>query len=166
MKMVMMSCARLMSLNPRSSPICGKAGNIASDPKAIMANMSATTDANLPATWDGLLEYRYDFDGDGNWDTDMLPEPVALHNYAEAGTYQARVEVRDRFYGLDGMTFAVEVGTDPVPQPFIVTGATLTPTYQQVVPAGTVTFDLDLEYVGTPGDLSAVWEVDGIAGDL
>jgi len=137
---------------------------LASTDTLVIFDMSATTDANIGTTWDGVLEYRYDFDGDGNWDTDMAADPVGMHTYPETGIYQARVEVRDRFYGLDETTFAVEVGTDPVPQPFIVTGATLSPSYMQVAPGTTVTLDLDLEYVGTPGDLSAVWEVDGIEG--
>ncbi|MGB2582331.1 MAG: NosD domain-containing protein, partial [Thermoplasmata archaeon] len=41
------------------------------------------------------LEVRWDWDGDGAWDTDWSTEKVAYHQYDAPGEYSARLEVRD-----------------------------------------------------------------------
>ncbi|MBZ0156005.1 MAG: VWA domain-containing protein [Alphaproteobacteria bacterium] len=46
------------------------------------------------------LSYRFDFNGDGQWDTDWSSSGTASHTYTEKGTYNTRVEVRDS----DGLT--------------------------------------------------------------
>lgn len=137
---------------------------VASTDTQVIFDMSATTDLNLGTTWDGLLEFRFDWDSDGNWDTDMLPDTVALHNFNTTGTYNVRVQTRDRFSALDEMTIVVEVGDDPVQQPFLVTGATIAPGWMRVAPNAGFQYNLSLDYIGTPGDLSATWFVDGIEG--
>ena len=137
---------------------------VASTDTVVIFDMNASTDADIDTTWDGLLEYRYDWDGDGNWDTDMLPEPVAFHNYPETGTYDARVQIRDRFSAMDEDVFTIEVGEDPVPQPFVVTGGSIEPEYTLIAPEATFAFQADLDYLGTPGDLSVTWYVDNIEG--
>jgi len=53
------------------------------------------TDADSATTWDGILEYRYDFDGDGVWDTTFDPTPTATVTPAERFT--VIVQIRDRF---------------------------------------------------------------------
>jgi hypothetical protein len=62
-------------------------------------NLSATgSDANSGTTWDGLLNYRWDVDGDGNFETEFAATSTRSASFAKAGTYQATVEVRDRYY--------------------------------------------------------------------
>ncbi|MDD4645869.1 MAG: PKD domain-containing protein, partial [Bacteroidales bacterium] len=42
-----------------------------------------------------LLKYRWDFDGDGSWDTEYSPNAVVTHAYPTLGWYNAGVEVVD-----------------------------------------------------------------------
>ncbi|MBN1677888.1 MAG: right-handed parallel beta-helix repeat-containing protein [Candidatus Thermoplasmatota archaeon] len=50
-----------------------------------------------------VLQVRWDFDGDGNWDTDWSTEKVAHHQYSVPGNYTVRLEVRDT-QGLNNIT--------------------------------------------------------------
>jgi len=45
-----------------------------------------------------LLSYRWDFDGDGTWDTDPLDQSTLLHTYTAPLTGTVRVEVNDGEY--------------------------------------------------------------------
>ena len=62
---------------------------------ALTATGADTDSATL---WDGLLQYRWDVDGDGNFETEFAAASTRNATYAQAGTYQATVEVRDRYY--------------------------------------------------------------------
>jgi hypothetical protein len=42
------------------------------------------------------LEYQWDFDGDGVWDTTWTPAAVATHAYGRKGSFNAVLKVRDR----------------------------------------------------------------------
>jgi hypothetical protein len=42
------------------------------------------------------LEYQWDFDGDGTWDTEWQPSPTATHKYAEKRKYVVRLKVREK----------------------------------------------------------------------
>jgi uncharacterized protein (TIGR02145 family) len=42
------------------------------------------------------LEVRWDFDGDGNWDTPYNTEKTVYYQYSRAGEYMARLQVRDQ----------------------------------------------------------------------
>jgi len=68
-------------------------------------NASASHDLEDPTA---LLEVRWDWDGDGTWDTGWSSEKVATHQYASPGNYTVRLEVRD----TDGL---VNVTTKYVP---------------------------------------------------
>lgn len=46
------------------------------------------------------LQVQWDFDDDGNWDTDWATEKSQNHQYTSAGTYTAKLEVKD----IDGLT--------------------------------------------------------------
>ena len=41
------------------------------------------------------IEYRWDFDGDGTWDTEWLATPYAEYTYQVAGNYTVILEVKD-----------------------------------------------------------------------
>jgi len=62
-------------------------------------NFTATVNATDPdtAAWDAMLEYRYDFEGDGIWDTKFEPTPSI--SLLAAYRYTLLVEVKDRFHG-------------------------------------------------------------------
>jgi len=56
-----------------------------------------------------MLEVRWDFDGDGVWDTDWTTEKVAYHQYTTPGNYTVWLEVRDT-QGLTNFTeMSIEV---------------------------------------------------------
>ena len=46
------------------------------------------------------LLFRWDFDGDGSWDTDFTDEVIFFHKYTHPSNYQVKLEVIDS----DGMT--------------------------------------------------------------
>ncbi len=52
-------------------------------------------DADSATMWDGILEYRFDFDGDGVWDTTFDPTPTIPLSAAYRSSVS--VQVRDRF---------------------------------------------------------------------
>jgi uncharacterized protein (TIGR02145 family) len=47
------------------------------------------------------LLYRWDFDGDGLWDTDYLTTVVTMHRYPTPGTYKTLVQILDPHGGQD-----------------------------------------------------------------
>lgn len=67
-------------------------------PPAGIINTVFTFDASL-STDDrddvNSLEYRWDFNSDGNWDTQWLTDNTANHTYSEAGAFTANLEVKD-----------------------------------------------------------------------
>ena len=53
--------------------------------------------ADADPSWDGILEYRFDYEGDGIWDTTFGSSPTVTVTAAQLNTLV--VEVKDRFYG-------------------------------------------------------------------
>ena len=41
------------------------------------------------------LLYKWDFEGDGNWDTDYSNEKIEKHTYQKAGEYKPKLEIRE-----------------------------------------------------------------------
>lgn len=60
---------------------------------------TATVNATDPdtAAWDAMLEYRYDFEGDGIWDTKFDPTPII--SLLAAYRNSVAVGAKDRFHG-------------------------------------------------------------------
>jgi uncharacterized protein (TIGR02145 family) len=56
------------------------------------------------------LEVRWDFDGNGTWDTDWSTDKMASYQYATSAIYSAMLEVRDTDGDTDEMTKDVSVG--------------------------------------------------------
>jgi uncharacterized protein (TIGR02145 family) len=64
------------------------------------------------------LEVRFDFEGDGTWDTEYSKTKIANHQYSVAGTYPAKVMVRDKGGATDEVTVSVQVGAvNQAPEP-------------------------------------------------
>lgn len=78
----------------------------------VLATANAA-DADSATSWDGMLEYRWDFEGDGIWDTEYLPPSSILIPPAYQPTLA--VEVKDRFHALVGWRPLVPV--PPIPGP-------------------------------------------------
>ncbi len=69
---------------------------------------SGSTDDSTPAAG---LRYRWDWDGDGTYDTAFTTTPFAVQRYFTTGRHEVRVQVRDRF----GATAAASVAFDVAP---------------------------------------------------
>jgi hypothetical protein len=66
---------------------------------ATMFNLTATgADANSGTTWDTLLHYRWDVDGDGNFETAYSTTNTRNASFTLPGVYAATVEVRDLYH--------------------------------------------------------------------
>ncbi len=85
---------------------------------------SGTTDTvfmfNASSSWDAqdsveLLEVRWDFDDDGEWDTDWSTEKVVYHQYSSPGEYTVGLEVRDT-KGLTNTTSMEIVVMEVIPE--------------------------------------------------
>ena len=70
------------------------------------ASGSSDTDGNI-------LEYLWDFDGDGDFD-EWSANATISHDYTMGGAYTAEVRVEDDGYGRDSATVAIEVNFAPV----------------------------------------------------
>lgn len=74
-----------------------------------VANASESLD--LEHDWD--LSYRWDWQGDGTWDTDWSSAEAANHRFPQAGDYTIRLEVRDRIGHTDNASLSVAVAQAP-----------------------------------------------------
>lgn len=75
-------------------------------------NASGTTDEDTPAT---ELEFRWDLDGDGQWDTQYSPNNILNHSFQNEGTYDVRMEVMDPDGWTDSFHQMVNVLPDTTP---------------------------------------------------
>lgn len=63
-----------------------------------------------------LLEVRWDWDGDGTWDTDWSGDMVVEHTFPAPGTYDVRLEVRDSMGGTANSSASIEVEETAIPE--------------------------------------------------
>lgn len=73
---------------------------------------SGTSDEDTPAS---DLKFRWDWDGDGQWDTQYGPGNNTYHQYQNAGTYDVRLEVMDTDGWTDSFHQMVTVLPDTTP---------------------------------------------------
>ncbi len=72
-------------------------------------------DGTFSFDFDGqIVEYAWDFDGDGNVDA---AEAVAEHAYPEPGVYEVSLTVVDNLGNADTLTLSIEVGGEAAPPP-------------------------------------------------
>jgi hypothetical protein len=103
------------------------------------SNLAA--DADYTTTWDGLLEARWDWDEDGNWDTPFANLLNPGRVFTQTGRYTFAVEVQDRFGAFAIATKTVDIL--PPPQLTLASQVNLTVTQNQ-----TATFPLLLGNTG------------------
>jgi len=85
-------------------------GNIT---RVFVFDASSSSDAQDPTS---ALLFRWDWDGDGHWDTDWMSTPVISHQFMLPGVYEVRLQVMDRG-GLVGMTsMEIEVSDIEIPE--------------------------------------------------
>lgn len=61
------------------------------------------------------LYYRFDWNGDGLWDTNFAGKTIFLHKYATSGTYSVIMEARDPEGLIGHATVHITVGSSPAP---------------------------------------------------
>ncbi len=74
------------------------------------------------------IEYRWDFDGDGSWDTGWQAQDTISYEFADYGQYNTKLEVRDQ-NGLSNQTVVVVVVVvvvEPLVEMVLVSGGTFT----------------------------------------
>lgn len=79
-------------------------GNIGTD---FYFDASSSTDDKDPL---GALRFRWDWEGDGTWDTPWSVSPNAVHPYANASSFKFIVEVRDSSGHTSQASATVNVG--------------------------------------------------------
>ena len=62
------------------------------------------------------LQYRWDWDGDGSWDTDWTSQTVTNHTFATDGVYPVILEIRDLSGEDASVRHLVTVGSPAVPE--------------------------------------------------
>ncbi|MGD9962745.1 MAG: PKD domain-containing protein, partial [Thermoplasmata archaeon] len=62
------------------------------------------------------LQYRWDWTGDGTWDTDWSATPEASHSYILPGDYEVVVEVMDGAGQLSSASLVVTVTGEAIPE--------------------------------------------------
>jgi hypothetical protein len=58
----------------------------------------------------GSLEFRWDFDGDGTWDTQFANDYTATHTYEVQGSYMVLLEVRDTHGSSSQVSRVLNIG--------------------------------------------------------
>jgi hypothetical protein len=73
-------------------------------------DLDLASDPDFHKSWDGLLEFRFDWESDGNWDTAFRPayywDDVTLD---EPGWYTVTMQVRDRYGALATVSETLEI---------------------------------------------------------
>lgn len=101
------------NLPPRAKIQAGAVyGNIAT---TFYFDSWTSTDDNQPSS---DLEVRWDFDGDGTYDTPYSKEKVVYHQYDQPGEYNVTLQVRDNLYVTDKDSKRIFVSPNSNPTSF------------------------------------------------
>jgi len=68
----------------------------------------STRDAESAAS---EMFYRWDFDGDGNWDTEFECMVITMHQFNIPGTFHSLLQVKDLHGGLDSLSKTIHIST-------------------------------------------------------
>ncbi|MBE0517870.1 MAG: hypothetical protein IH630_01425 [Thermoplasmata archaeon] len=74
---------------------------------------SSSTDAETPI---GELMIRWDWNGDGVWDTEKSSELTATHSFSYPGTYTVKVEITDGAGLCSVVSEDISITGDPIPE--------------------------------------------------
>jgi len=84
-------------------------------------NPSTTFTFNATLSWEWStnstpMQFRWDFNGDGLWDTNWSTDMYIDHSYTQGGEYNVTMEVKDGAGNTDNMTWHVEVEPLVIPE--------------------------------------------------
>ena len=92
-------------------PLSGDAGSLFS--------FDASFSSDNETEWESI-QIRWDWEGDGIWDTEWSTERTATHVYAMPGWYDVTVQVRDINGLMSSTAIELEVTGEPIPEfPFL-----------------------------------------------
>lgn len=74
-----------------------------------------TFDASSSSDAEGGLVYRWDIDGDGEWDGPFTSDPVTVYRFPTSGTKQVRLQVKDAVGWVSNASFTLDVAFEPDP---------------------------------------------------
>jgi len=80
---------------------------------SLKARVVNGNDLDINTTWDGLLEYRWDFDNDGIWDTKFSTLNDSVFVPSDCAGNTIACEVRDRFGATARATAVVPIPNQP-----------------------------------------------------
>jgi len=100
---------------PNTPPIASftvdaHSGNVS---KVFLFDASYSSDSQDPPS---ALLFRWDWNGDGSWDTEWLSSPVATHQFSVPGTYLVRLQVMDRGSLVGEAEAVVQVSDLEIPE--------------------------------------------------
>lgn len=131
-----------------------------SDPRIGTPNTTFTFNAGASTDEDdlaGALQARWDFDGDGVWDTNFSTEKRAEHRYSDPGNYTVRLQIADTNGQRDTAEESLTVVANEAPIP------AFTASPRQGTLGTKFTFDAtassDSQYKST--QLEVRWDFDG-----
>jgi hypothetical protein len=105
-----------------------------------------------------IVSYEWDFDGDGNYDSDTGSDTSAFFSYANAGIYNARLRVKDNG-GATALSNIVKITIDsPVNEPPVISSLTAKPS------SGSVPLLVIFTTVVSAPDMTEIkyeWDFDG-----
>ncbi|UCE92535.1 MAG: PEF-CTERM sorting domain-containing protein [Methanobacteriota archaeon] len=78
-------------------------------------SFDASWSSDSESAWESI-EVRWDWQGDGSWDTEWSTEKTADHVFAVSGWYEVTLEVRDVNGLTSSTTVQVEVIGEPIPE--------------------------------------------------
>jgi hypothetical protein len=92
--MLVSTASQTISVSVNTSPIAQftVTPGTRNNSNTITVDASESYDNQDPA---GVLEVRWDWEGDGPWDTEFSTAKTAAHTYATINTYEIRMEIRD-----------------------------------------------------------------------
>lgn len=96
------------------APIAALAVRPGTAPLEWVLDASASADADAETTWDGIRAYRFDFEGDGIFDTAFEADhAVVAHDFDPERSHLVAVEVRDRFMATARADVALDLRSMP-----------------------------------------------------
>ncbi len=107
-------------MRPPGLPNSGPVASFVIEPPTGNTTTTFTFDASSAyevADGASTLEVRWDFDGDGVWDSPWTHQHVAEHVFSQPGDYLVRLEVRDYAGVTNGTSLTLHVNVAPGPPP-------------------------------------------------
>lgn len=98
------------ALHNKTNPALGSYTAVLLDEIQFSASGSRDTDGS-----GAKLEVRWDFEGDGRFDTTFATTKTAIHRFTATGTFTPTLQVRDERGGLDSAEFKIKIVANTPP---------------------------------------------------